>query len=124
MNSQSIIPDFWEKIPTQPTKTQSQLSHVYGSLPRHQTPDSSHPPHHTQKSKSRQHQISGSESRPENYLKKANHDDKILGMMLGDCTIPKQVKPTRGSNIQVEAKSFLLFGLLNSQNIKEHDNHE
>jgi hypothetical protein len=45
MNSQSIIPDFWEKPPTQPTKTQSQLSHAYGSLPQRQTLDSSHPPH-------------------------------------------------------------------------------
>lgn len=79
MNSQSIIPDFWEKIPTQPTKTQSQLSHVYGSLPRHQTPDSSHPPHHTQKSKSRQHQISGSESRPENYTQKSKSRRQNFG---------------------------------------------
>ena len=79
MNSQSIIPDFWEKPPTQPTKTQSQLSHAYGSLPQRQTLDSSHPPHHTQKSKSRQCQVSGSESRPENYTQKSKSRQQIFG---------------------------------------------
>jgi hypothetical protein len=57
--------------------------------------------------------------------KKANHDNvKFLGPNPGNRIVPKQVKPARGFNIQVEAKSFLLFGLLNSQNIKEYDNHE
>ena len=112
MTPQSIIPDFWEKTPTQTTKPQLQLSYAYGSLPQRQTPDSSHPPHYTQKSKSRRHQSSGSESRPEHHTQ-TNESQRPH--------YHKQTKPTRGSITW--GKFFLLFRFLNSQNTKEYDNH-
>lgn len=112
MNSQSILSDFWERTHAQTTeKRLRKSSSEYESPSRRQTSDSSHPPHHTQKSKSCQCQISGFESRPRHHTQTSERQRLHY--------IQTSKARSRLHSSVEETDPFLLFGLLKSQNIKE-----